>query len=141
MRVNLLFPNIHQLDLWQFVKKMDDKIDILCPEKTIPSQSEEFLTQLAKDIVNNLVFTSDHMPHEKLETLGIVFMPLLLGALQHYSEEAVKDIGMIYEYYKQACPTSINGYPTFISFRILNVKDRKLVLDKVDKMKKALDSI
>lgn len=111
-------------------------------EKTIPSQSEESLTQLAKDIATNLVFTSDHIRREEWDNiLGMVFMPIALGAFSDYSEEARKDIGMVYEYWDKAGPRSINGYPIFFSFAIVNVKDRLFVWEKVEKIRKALDAV
>ena len=110
--------------------------------KSIPSLSEEALTQLAKDIATNLVFTSDHIRREEWDNiLGMVFMSIVLGAFSDYTEEARKDIGMIYEYYDKAGPRSINGYPTFFSFRILNVKDRLIVWEKVEKIRKALEAV
>ena len=110
--------------------------------KSIPSQSEEALTQLAKDIAMNLVFTSDHIHRNEWDNiLGMVFMPIVLGAFSDYSEEARKDIGMIYEYYDKAGPQAINGYPIFFSFAIVNVKDRQFVWEKVEKIRKALEAV
>lgn len=110
--------------------------------KSIPSQSEEALTQLAKDIAMNLVFTSDHIHRNEWDNiLGMVFMPIVLGAFSDYSEEARKDIGMIYEYYDKAGPRAINGYPIFFSFAIVNVKDRQFVWEKVEKIRKALEAV
>lgn len=110
--------------------------------KSIPSLTEEFLTQLAKDIAMNLVFTSDQIHRNEWDNiLGMVFMPIVLGAFSDYSEEARKDIGMIYEYYAKAGPRSINGYPIFFSFSIVNVKDRQFVWEKVEKIRKALESV
>jgi len=110
--------------------------------KSIPSQSEEFLTQLAKDIAMNLVFTSDHVNREQWDNLlGMIFMPVVLGAFSDYTEEARKDIGMIYEYWDKAGPRSINGYPIFFSFAIVNVKDRLFVWEKVEKIRKVLEAV
>lgn len=108
----------------------------------VPSQSEEALTNLAKDIAMNLVFTSDHVRREEWDNiLGMVFMPVALGAFSDYSDEGRKDIGMIYEYFDKAGPRSINGYPIFFSFSIVNVKDRLFIWEKVEKVRKALDAV
>lgn len=107
--------------------------------KSIPSRSEEEISQLAKDIVANLVFTSDHV--RRPNDLKLVFMPVILGAFSDMTEEAKKDIGMLYEYYKEASPRSVNGMPIFFSVRILNVKDRKAVWEKVKKIEEMLDSV
>lgn len=116
-------------------------LDLFKP-KSIPSLPEQELAQLAKDIATNLVFTSDHIPREQWDnTLGMVFMPIVLGAFSEYSEEARKDIGMVYEYYDKAGPRSINGYPIFFSFRIVNVKDRLVVWEKYEKIREVLDAV
>jgi hypothetical protein len=116
-------------------------LDLFKP-KSIPAQSEEFLTQLAKDIAMNKVFTSDHIRREEWDNiLGMVFMPIVLGAFSEFSEEARKDIGMVYEYYDKAGPRSINGYPIFFSFAMVNVKDRLFVWDKYEKIQEALKSV
>ncbi len=103
----------------------------------------EKLDEIAKDIALNKIFTSAHMhPTDWETTLGLVFMPLALGA---FAQEAPKDfevgalkdeplqlqdIGLFYEYWDQAGPRSINGYPIFFSCRYLNHDDTKYVLDK-----------
>jgi hypothetical protein len=71
----------------------------------------------------------------------MVFMPIALGAFSEYSEEARKDIGMVYEYLDKAGPRSINGYPIFFSFRVVNVKDRLLVWEKYEKIRQVLDAV
>lgn len=108
---------------------------------SIPSKSKESLTQLAKDITMNLVFTSDHIHKTDSDILSMIFMPIILGAFSNYTEEARKDIGMIYEYYDKAGPRSINGYPIFFSLQIMNVKDRQFVWEKVVKIQKALETV
>lgn len=116
-------------------------LDLFKP-KSIPSLPEQEITQLAKDIAMNLVFTSDHIRREEWDNiLGMVFMPIVLGAFSEYSEEARKDIGMVYEYYDKAGPRSINGYPIFFSFRVVNVKDRLAVWEKHEKIQEALKSV
>jgi len=116
-------------------------LDLFKP-KSIPSLSEQEIGQLAKDIAMNLVFTSDHVRREERDNiLGMVFMPIALGGLSDLSEEARKDVGMVYEYYDKAGPRSINGYPIFFSFRIVNVKDRLLVWEKYEKIQEALKSV
>ena len=110
--------------------------------KSIPSLSEQELSQLAKDIAMNLVFTSNHIRgYDVSSTIGMVFMPVLFGAFSDMTEEARKDIGMLYEYYDKAGPRAVNGYPIFWSFRILNAKDRKVVWEKYDKIQEALKSV
>lgn len=118
-------------------KPLDWGVGALKP-KNVDNHSLEFLTQLAKDIVANLVFTDRHMHPTDL---SMVFMPLILGAFSEDSKEYVDDVGMIYEYYKKAGPTSVNGYPTFFSFGILSKHDTAIVWEKVEKIEKMIKEI
>lgn len=48
-------------------------------------------------------------------------------------EEFLKNIGMVYESYDQAGPRSINGYPIFMSFKIVSIEDTRKFIDKYNK--------
>jgi hypothetical protein len=110
--------------------------------KEIPSQTEENLKALAKDIAMGKVFTDQHIsPGERPRIIGSVFLILVLGALKDYSEEAINDIGMIYEYYDKASPRSVNGYPMFFSCAILNSKDAAYVWKRYEEVKQLLEGI
>jgi hypothetical protein len=61
----------------------------------------------------------------------MIFMPVLLGA------KIPGNLGMIMEYYDQAGPLCINGYPMFLSCRLVNKKDAKKIWSMVEKLKKA----
>jgi hypothetical protein len=45
-----------------------------------------------------------------------------------YDDSHIQEIGMIFEYYDKAGPRSINGFPCFFSFQILNRTDTQKVL-------------
>lgn len=118
------------------------------------SRSEDELTEIAKDIALNKIFTSAHM-HENdwAGCLGLVFMPMALGAFAKeppkdfevgaLKEEGVtlKDVGLIYEYWDKAGPRSINGYPIFWSCSVLNHEDTKFVLDKATKLQEQIEAL
>lgn len=118
------------------------------------SLPQEKLDEIAKDIALNKIFTSAHMRESDWGTvMGLVFMPLALGAFaqekpQDFEVGALKeepvmlqDIGLIYEYWDQAGPRSINGYPIFWSCRYLNHEDTKYVLDEARKIHDAIEAI
>lgn len=91
-------------------------------ESALGGHSEEELKQIAKDIVDRKVFTDRDLRNPALEgdMLGMIFMPVLLmpnpGAF-------VADAGLLFEYWDQAGPRSINGYPIFFSVRKIIKKD------------------
>lgn len=50
-------------------------------------------------------------------------MPIPFGAFSDFSEEDLKDIGLLYEYLDAQGPRSINGYPSFSSLRLMSKSD------------------
>lgn len=72
------------------------------------------LNQIAMDAVNGNIFTSNQArEHSKM-----VFLPLALMAFQEASA-ALDDVAMIYEYISDAGPRSVNGMPSFMSFKTI----------------------
>lgn len=91
--------------------------------------NDEELRKLAMAVVERKVFGSWMLgPNEPPNTLGLVFMPLLLGA------RLPPNVGAVYEYYSEAGPRSINGYPTFFSCRVLTKTDTKNIQPYIDKL-------
>jgi len=134
-------PNVDELDKvatnpegsdWE--KSSEPKIKL-----TFPDVPAEQLSQIAKDIAANLIYTDRHLNEKSI--IGSVFMPLLFGALNDVSKEDKERIGMIYEYYDQSLPRSINGQPIFMSCRFLNKNDTEVVWEKVQKIQKAIEGI
>lgn len=99
-------------------------------------KTEDVLNQLAKDIVAGQVYTDRHLPDE--EAAFMVFMPLALMGDEAMAKFAEQSPGMIYEHLDKAGPRSINGLPVFMSFQYLNVEDAKRVLQKCQKLDKAM---
>ena len=104
-----------------------------------PNMQKKELAQVAKDIVANKIFTSNHLRDKSL--LSNVFMPLIFGATSEYSKEQIDDIGMIYADYKDSGPSSINGYPIFWACRFVSKHDSKIIWDKVEKIEKLLKDV
>lgn len=48
-------------------------------------------------------------------------------------EEFIKNIGMVYEYYSEAGPTAINGYPCFYSCKLVSIDDAQKFVDMYNK--------
>ena len=99
------------------------------------------LKQLAKDIVNNLVFVSHQVREFDRQNLGMIFMPIMFGAFDKMSAEERADSGVIYEYYKEAAPRGVNGYPIFFSCHYLNMADWKVVCEYIETLQKAMDAL
>jgi hypothetical protein len=51
-------------------------------------------------------------------------------------ENYFKNIGMIYEDYSKAGPLSVNGYPMFMSCKIVSIEDTERFLEKYKKYEK-----
>ena len=129
----------------------------------VPSQTDDFLKELAKDIYNDKVFTAFMIPeNQRAHMIKMVFMPLLFMGPKHpyeenvdtakmrdnkiweileedeeredYNKNFVSSIGMVYEYY--TAPTSgkgINGFPCFFSCKMINCEDTDKLRDFYDK--------
>lgn len=57
------------------------------------------------------------------EKLGLVFMPLMFGALSKLSESQRNEIALIWEWKSESMLRMINGMPTFASCRCMNRED------------------
>jgi hypothetical protein len=84
-------------------------------------KSEEELRQFVIDFLAGRIFTSAQIP--PAERIELVFMPLVFGALVEWPREDVEQIGILYEYLDKAAPRSVNGMPSFFSFRMMHVDD------------------
>lgn len=107
----------------------------------IPSQTQEELNVLARDMSKGLLFSNLHVPPGEDHMLATIFLPLGMGALNQYEDESLRQIGIVYEYLNKAMPRGINGYPTFMSFRMLNRVDTEYVLTKYEKFKAAEEAV
>jgi len=75
------------------------------------------------DIVENAVFTDRHLHENDVNVVRLVFMPIMFGALEDVN---IDELGMVYEYYSKSFSRSINGYPMFFSFGMLNKEDAEI---------------
>ena len=103
----------------------------------LPSRSEEELREFVLAFCDNRIFTSAHLTETQKPQLGLVFMPIGLGAFEGHDEESLMQVGIIYEYLSEALPRSLNGMPMFPSLKMLNAEDwnrcRKAILREMER--------
>jgi len=101
---------------------------------------ERLLNRIAKDIVGNLIFTTNHIRQGDEKLLGMIFLPILLGGASSKPHiETLAAGGMIYEYYDKAAPRGINGYPIFYSCYTMGAEETKMVWEKITRIQKAIE--
>lgn len=93
---------------------------------TYESKTDQELKSLAFDIVSGQVFY-DQMIHESEveRIMPIVFMPIGLMQKDQLKVLIDDDVAMFYEYFHKSMDRGINGYPTFMSCRMLDKTDKK----------------
>ena len=87
------------------------------------------LKKLAWDMLSGTVFTSGSVAEDNL--LRMVFMPLALMTVAQV-EDLNDKTNFLYEELSEAGPSSINGYPIFMSFKYVPKED-------MDRLKKFYD--
>lgn len=103
-------------------------------------RTEEFLNQLARDVVGNKVFLSSMMNNTSLDDLSMVFMPLLFAEKRYIRFMEVCGAWLIYANYEDAFPRSVNGYPTFRSVAWLNKGDSDRLFDRIRRLQAAMNN-
>lgn len=89
----------------------------------LPRFTDDELRTFVNDLASGQIFTSNHLPASDLDMMKMIFMPLAFGALGDYTPEDVADIGIVYEYLDAQGPRSVNGYPMFMSCRLMRKGD------------------
>ena len=90
---------------------------------TVPRMTDDELRAFVRGFCDGQIFTSAQCRAD--EDLPMVFMPLALGALAGVPYDVIATIGCLYESLDKAGPRSINGMPSFFSFRVMHVEDWK----------------
>ena len=101
-------------------------------------RTDEELKQIAVDIYEGKIFTDRSVKDGN--DIGMVFLPIALGAFAEASKEELEDIKLIYEYLDKAGPTSVNGLPVFFSCQVLRTDDFKKMSEYFDKYKTLKES-
>jgi hypothetical protein len=97
------------------------------------------LQRFVRDFLAGLIFTSAQV-HESDRQVPI-FLPLDFGVLQKWDTESRMEVGVIWEYYKEALPRGVNGYPMFMSMRIMHRKDWARAAAAIDRERQRLEEI
>lgn len=103
--------------------------------------SDEQIHQIALGISQNSIFHSAMLGDRMVDMLSHVFMPLIFigDAMRQWMIK--NEIAGFYEDYGRAMPRSINGYPMFMSMRMLNDEDNEKVFNRVMEIDKALEAL
>ena len=91
----------------------------------IPDRGEAELRQLAMDMVEGKVFGDWQIDDPSL--IMSVFVPFALCS----PKQLPSNIHGLFEYMSEAGPRSVNGYPMFMSMKILTVNDREAIVPMV----------
>jgi hypothetical protein len=103
-----------------------------------PRISKKELREFIQAVIENRVFLSAQIQNPNSRLVGSIFLPLCLGGFRGWTDRAINNIGVIYEYYgKNQSPRSINGYPIFFSCRLLHKEDWALADRAIRKVTEA----
>ncbi len=91
--------------------------------------NEQEIDCLAKDIVNEKVFTEEDIAD--IQDLGRVFLPINLGLFATAGKYVLENIGLIYEYTDRMSSRQIDGYPIFKSMNILHKDNIPELIEKI----------
>lgn len=109
------------------------------PIKDYEPKTNNELETIAQDWATGLIFTSldlhavgeDHMVHS-------VFMPMVFADAKYIDWMKSQKISVIYEEMSKAGPRSTNGFPSFMSMKMLNIDDANKVIAKRNEIMKFL---
>lgn len=109
--------------------------------KPLQNLPEEKLKELGKDLWANNIFTSLHIRERDIHMASSIFMPLIFLERTPECRADMDNWGMFFEYTDKAGPRSINGYPIFMSMRILTKTDTDKVQKYYEDVKEAMDNV
>lgn len=93
--------------------------------------NDDQIKELARRIVQNEVYIP-----QSSEAIECSFGAMI--ALMDWSDWDPSKIGLIYEEMHKAGPMAVNGYPMFLSLRMVHADDTPLLFDHVTRMLAAL---
>jgi hypothetical protein len=102
------------------------------PEE-IRRMSKEELATFVREFRGGQIFSSAHISEGDDHIIRMVFLVLTLGGLHDAPDSYLNSIGLIWEYFSNAGPRSINGYPQFFSCHLMHRDDwdraRKAIIE------------
>ena len=101
----------------------------------IPNRTEKELKQLAMEMCTGAVFSDWNISkYDYQSSFTSVFMVMALAD----PATLPPNIGMVYEHISQAGPRSVNGYPMFMSCKMLSREDSEKLWTMLQEMRKEL---
>ena len=107
-------------------------------------RSADELRKLAKDIINNDVFTSNHLHGHERQHLATVFLPLAMFSPMQKREMWQQKPWLFYASYggqRDQFPTGVNGLPMMTSVTWLDKTDTLKVETLIRKYEDAIKAI
>jgi len=105
----------------------------------VPRMTTDELTQFVLNYCDGHLFTSAHLRPGDEQLIQSIFMPLAFGAFAERSKSYLEKVGLLWEHMSQAGYRGINGYPTFMSLRVMHKDDweraRKAIITELDRRK------
>lgn len=102
-------------------------------------RTEKEISRIALGIYKGDIFTSAQIRKNDDGLLCQIFMPLLFLSEDGKNEMKDHNAVLFYADVSEALPTSINGYPIFMSMFYLNNEDNDRLWKKYDSIKNAID--
>lgn len=87
--------------------------------EAIPRMAEDELRKFVLDYCDGRLLTLDQVRDPSM--VRLVFPVLVMGDISKMYD--VNEIGTVWEHSDKALPRSINGYPMFITARVMHVDD------------------
>lgn len=83
--------------------------------------SDDELREFVNGVCSGQILVSTQVRDESM--IRRVFMPVVFGAFDGWTQEELKQIGVLWEWMGKAGPLAVNGLPTFLSCNIMRRDD------------------
>jgi len=103
--------------------------------------TDEKLRELALDLYRGEIFCDRHIIDQDLRMTDMIFIPLGMMDKKTWAEFIIQEVGLVYEYIKNASPRGINGYPIFMTIRYLNEIDAERMWEIYQEIETALSGV
>jgi hypothetical protein len=100
--------------------------------KPVERLTEDQIKQVIDGLVKGHIYTAFDCPPDMI---GSVFMVVGMGGLADYDLDTV---GCVYEYLEKAGERGINGYPMFMSCKLIHTEDWKVILERGRRVEAAM---
>ena len=107
-------------------------------KKPTAAERKAALVKVAEDILDNKIFTSNHVQEQNMVTM--VFPILSFLDKKTLAKMQKDDVTLVYEYVDKAAPRGVNGYPMFFSCRFLTRGEATEMWGYYERMKAAKEA-